>query len=92
MLALMGSSRVSEPKNEEKHLSIDQDASPIQSSDKLDSTRKKLNIKKLENALSKDKNIAKRRKELKLILTNKPINFFDPEGSRQLETKIDRIN
>lgn len=67
-----------------------------------ESARKKKNLKRLENGLSKESTLAKnklnkkdlsrRHKQLKLILTNKPVSFFDPDASKKLQEDVEKMN
>ena len=66
-----------------------------------DSERKKKNIQKLEKNLNKEsemfknklnkKNLTKRQKEIKSILTNKPVSFFDPESTKKLQNDMEKM-
>lgn len=67
-----------------------------------DKARKRQNIKALENALSKDgdiprarltrKDLAQRHRELRQIITNKPVSFFDPNACKRLQEDVEKMN
>ena len=59
-------------------------------------------MKALESGLSREselsrtklnrKELRRRHKELKQILTNKPVSFFDPNASKRLQEDVEKMN